>query len=111
MSEMKSQPATPQRDIAPEATAKTSKGRPKPRMQELNPLFGAFCLLAAVGAFMTNAYPASGALACVGTAFLLYWRDMREWDQIPRWKRVTVTTLVFIGGAFLVVYMIQQGGF
>ena len=111
MSESKPQPATPQRDNAPEATPKTQSKRPKLNMQELNPLFGAFCLLAAVGAFMTKAYPAAGALTCVGAAFLLYWRDMREWEQIPRWKRITVTTLIFIGGAFLIFYVISLGGY
>lgn len=80
-------------------------------MQELNPYFGAACLLAAIGAWITNAWEAAAALAIVGVAFLLYGRDLRPWEQIPRWKRITVTTMIFIGGAFLVIYVISLGGF
>lgn len=80
-------------------------------MQELNPYFGAACLLAAVGAFLTTAYFAAAALALIGVAFLLYWRDLRPWDQIPRWKRVTVAVLVFLGGFCLIGYVISTGGF
>ncbi len=80
-------------------------------MQELNPYFGAACLLAAIGAFLTTAYFAAAALAIIGVAFLLYWRDLRPWEAIPRWKRITVTSLIFIGGAFLIVYVISLGGF
>jgi hypothetical protein len=85
--------------------------RPKLQMQELNPYFGAACLLAAAGAWITTAYAAAAALAIIGGAFLLYWRDLRPWEQIPRWKRITVTTMIFIGGAFLVLYVISLGGF
>jgi hypothetical protein len=80
-------------------------------MQELNPYFGAACLLAAIGAFLTTAYFAAAALAVIGVAFLLYWRDVRPWEEVPRWKRITVTTLIFLGGACLVLYVISTGGF
>lgn len=80
-------------------------------MQELNPYFGGACLLAAIGAFITGAWEAGAALAIIGVAFLLYWRDVRPWAEIPRWKRITVATMIFIGGAFLVIYVISLGGF
>ncbi len=117
MSEPTSQPAAAQaqRDNAParapKATPGASNARPKLRMQELNPLFGLFCLLAAVGAYLTTAYFASAALTLVGAAFLLYWRDLRAWEEIPRWKRITVATLIFTGGACLIFYIISLGGY
>lgn len=80
-------------------------------MQEYNPYIGIVCLFAAVGMFLTTAYAAGAALAIIGVAFLLYWRDLRPWERIPRWKRITVTTMIFIGGAFLVLYVISLGGF
>lgn len=115
MSEPTSQSAPPQRESAkPPATRPASgatNARPKLRMQELNPFFGAACLLAAIGAYLTTAYFAAAALAIVGVAFLLYWRDVRPWEEVPRWKRITVTTLIFIGGACLIGYVISTGGF
>lgn len=113
VSEPTSRPAQVKRngDRAPKTTSDSPKARPKINMQELNPFFGAFCLLAALGAYLTRAYFASAALVFVGTAFLLYWRDMRAWEEIPRWKRITVATLIFVGGACLVGYIISTGGF
>ncbi|HEU0028480.1 MAG TPA: hypothetical protein VFQ25_15310 [Ktedonobacterales bacterium] len=115
MSEPTPQPAPPKRDSANPPSARPASGdvdsRPKLRMQELNPFFGAACLLAAVGAFLTTAYFAAAALAIIGVAFLLYWRDARPWEEVPRWKRISVTTLIFLGGACLVLYVISTGGF
>ena len=115
MSESKPQPTPAQRDSARDHASQTpsdaANARPKLRMQELNPFFGAACLLAAIAAFITTAYFAAAALAIIGVAFLLYWRDLRPWEELPRWKRVTVTTLIFIGGACLVGYIISTGGF
>ncbi len=113
MSDPTSQPDQVKRDSkrAPKTAADPSKTRPKFNMQELNPYFGAFCLLAALGAYLTKAYFASAALVFVGAAFLLYWRDLRPWEAIPRWKRITVATLIFVGGACLIGYVISTGGF
>lgn len=96
----------PRRRGAPDTAAK-----PRIQMQELNPYFGGACILAAIGAYITNAWEAAAALGIVGVAFLLYGRDLRPWDQIPAWKRWTVATMIFVGGAFLVVYVISLGGF
>lgn len=82
----------------------------KVEWRELNPFFGAACLLAAVGAFLTTAYFAAAALALIGVAFLLFWRDLRPWEEVPRWKRVTITTLIWLGGGCLVIYLIIQLG-
>jgi hypothetical protein len=97
-------------DRTPQTPAQRGAPRPKIEMRELNPFFGGACLLAAVGAFLTTAYFAAVALALVGVAFLIFWRDLRPWEQIPRWKRVTVTTLIFLGGACLIVYLIIMLG-
>lgn len=101
----------PSQRSARKPAANTPAARPKLNLQELNPYFGGACLLAAAGAWITTAYAAAAALAIIGASFLLYWRDLRPWEQIPRWKRITVTTMIFIGGAFLVLYVISLGGF
>jgi 4-hydroxybenzoate polyprenyltransferase len=114
VSEPTSQSAPPKGGANPPAARPAPDGatsRPKLRMQELNPYFGAGCLLAAIGAYLTAAYFAAAALAIIGVAFLLYWRDLRPWEEVPRWKRITVTTLIFIGGACLILYVISTGGF
>ncbi|HEX9036478.1 MAG TPA: hypothetical protein VF808_05755 [Ktedonobacterales bacterium] len=104
-------PAPSRRGSARRPAPNAPAARPKLQMQELNPFFGGACLLAALGAFLTTAYYAAAALAIIGLAFLLYWRDLRPWEQIPRWKRISVASMIFIGGAFLVLYIISLGGF
>jgi hypothetical protein len=88
--------------------------RPKIEWRELNPFIGGACLLAAVGVYLTTAGTvavlAALALTLVGAAFLIFWRDLRPWEEVPRWKRITVTTLIFLGGACLILYLITQLG-
>jgi hypothetical protein len=74
----------------------------RPPAQSFNPYVGAFFAVAGVVALATGSYVIGGAFLSVGAAFLVYWRDVRPWAEIPRGKRMAILGLILLGGAFLV---------
>lgn len=81
----------------------------RPALLRYTPLIGAFFALAGVAALLTRQFLIGGALLSVGAAFLVYGRDTRPWPMIPRWKRLTTLSLVFLGGALLVLSLVFGG--
>ena len=77
--------------------------QPRPQAQRFNPFIGAFFALAGIVAIATGTPFIGGAFLCVGAAFLVYWRDVRPWAEIPRVKRFVILGLIFLGAVFLVV--------
>ncbi|HZC06009.1 MAG TPA: hypothetical protein VE338_10235 [Ktedonobacterales bacterium] len=82
----------------------------RPPAPTFNPYIGAFFALAGVVALVTGEYVVGGAFLSVGAAFLVYWRDIRPWAEIPRAKRLTILGLIFLGAVFLVVALISSLG-
>jgi hypothetical protein len=76
--------------------------QPRPPAQTFNPFIGAFFAVAGLVAIVTGAPIIGGAFLCVGAAFLVYWRDVRPWAEIPRLKRLIILALIFLGAVFLV---------
>lgn len=81
-----------------------------PPGQTFNPYIGAFFAVAGVVALATGSYVIGGAFLSIGAAFLVYWRDLRPWAEIPRGKRLAVLGLIFLGGAFLVAALVATVG-
>jgi hypothetical protein len=73
----------------------------RPPAQTYNPIIGAFFALAGIVAIATGSPIIGGAFLCVGAAFLVYWRDVRPWAEIPRVKRFAILILIFLGAVFL----------
>lgn len=73
----------------------------RPPAQTFNPFIGAFFALAGIVAIATGSPLIGGAFLCVGAAFLVYWRDIRPWAEIPRGKRFAILGLILLGAIFL----------
>lgn len=86
--------------------------QPQPRssLQTFTPIIGAFFALAAVAAAFTHDFATASAFACVGAAFLLFWRETRSWADLPRWKRMTTLLLILLGAIALVISFIYSPG-
>ncbi len=75
-----------------------------------NLLFGVAFALAGVGALISGEYAVGAALLCVSAAFLVYGGETRPWADTPRWRRLTMLGLIFVGAVFLVVALITAFG-
>ncbi len=84
--------------------------QPRPPAQTFNPYIGAFFAVAGLVALFTGSQLVGGAFLCVGAAFLVYWRDIRPWAEIPRVKRLIILILIFVGAIFLVAALVSTLG-
>jgi hypothetical protein len=81
-----------------------------PPAQTFNPYIGAFFAVAGIVALATGSYIVGGSLLSIGAAFLVYWRDVRPWAEIPRGKRLAFLGLILLGGVFLVAALVSTVG-
>jgi hypothetical protein len=81
-----------------------------PPAQTFNPYIGAFFAVAGIVALATGSYIVGGSFLSIGAAFLVYWRDVRPWAEIPRGKRLAFLGLILLGGVFLVATLVSTVG-
>ena len=84
--------------------------RPQRPAPAFNLIIGTGFALAGVGALISGVPTVSGAMFCVGAAFLVYGTETRPWADLPRWKRLLLLGLIFAGAVFLVIALISAFG-